>query len=156
MESLNGLGRRTPSENAKAASNWVMTDVLRALGERKETAAAFPVAPARLGALIGMVQDGTLSGTAARQLFEIMLTSPDDPHALVQRLGLAQVSDQEKIAQTVEEVLSANLGQVQKYLGGSEKIFGFFVGETMRRMAGKGNPKMINDVLKQKLKQRRA
>ncbi|HEX9006717.1 MAG TPA: Asp-tRNA(Asn)/Glu-tRNA(Gln) amidotransferase subunit GatB [Bacteroidota bacterium] len=155
LEQLNSLGLKDPKENAKSASNWVMTEVLRALGERKETVAAFPIAPARLGILIGMVQEGTLSGTAARQLFAKMLTDPGDPHALVRQQGLAQVSDRDAIAQVIDEVLNANPQQVAKYLGGGEKVFGYFVGESMRRMGGKGNPNMINEILRAKLNQRR-
>ena len=70
-------------------------------------------------------------------------------------LGLAQVSDTSAIEQAVDEVLNLNAAQVEKYLGGNEKIFGFFVGETMRRMKGKGNPKLINDMMREKLSRKR-
>lgn len=148
---LNLLGLRSAAENAKASSNWVMTDVLRVMDGKKGA----PVSAEHLGTLIGMIQDGTVSGTAARQLFEKLCSSPGDPRELVAQLGLAQVSDTSAIQQAVDEVLNLNAAQVEMYLGGNEKIFGFFVGETMRRMKGKGNPKLINDMLREKLSRKR-
>ncbi len=152
---LGTKGRKSTQENAKAASNWVMTDVLRVISERKVAIGDFPVEPVRLAALLGLIQDGTISGTIAKQVFALMLESHDDPQSIVEREGLVQVSDTKAIEQIVEAVLLANQQQVLKYLAGNEKIFGFFVGETMRRMKGKGNPAVINNVLKQTLERRR-
>ncbi len=148
---LNRLGLRSAAENSKVSSNWVMTDVLRVMDGKTGA----PVSAERLGTLIGMIQDGTVSGTAARQLFEKLCSDPGDPRGLVAMLGLAQVSDTSAIEQAVDEVLNLNAAQVEKYLGGNEKIFGFFVGETMRRMKGKGNPKLINDMMREKLSRKR-
>ncbi len=153
---LEKAGKKSSQENVKSASNWVMTDVLRVISERKCTAATFPVEPSRLGGLIVLIQDGTISGTIAKQVFEAMLDSSEDPEAIVRARGLLQVSDAEAIGSVVDEVLAANASQVAKYLEGSEKVFGYFVGEAMRRMHGKGNPKMINELLRQKLGQKKA
>ena len=122
----------------------------------KCTAATFPVEPSRLGALIVLIQEGTISGTIAKQVFEAMLDSREDPGAIVRARGLLQVSDAEAIGSVVDEVLAANALQVAKYLEGSEKVFGYFVGEAMRRMHGKGNPSMINELLRKKLGQKKA
>jgi aspartyl-tRNA(Asn)/glutamyl-tRNA(Gln) amidotransferase subunit B len=153
---LGETGRGNQAEHAKSASNWIMTDVLRVLSERKCSAADLPVQPDRLASLVALIQDGTISGTIAKQVFELMLASPDPPRAIVERHGLVQVSDSRAIERAVEEVLSRNARQVEQYLAGNEKIFGFFVGETMRRMQGKGNPNIIHEVLKRALAARRA
>ena len=111
----------------------------------------FPVTPAHLAAMIRMIADGTISGKIAKDVFEEMAASGDDPRAIVERKGLVQVSDQGAIERAVESVVAANLPQVQKYLDGNEKVFGFFVGETMKIMKGKGNPKIVNEVLRRRL-----
>jgi aspartyl-tRNA(Asn)/glutamyl-tRNA(Gln) amidotransferase subunit B len=146
---------KNPRELAKAASNWVMTEVLRVVSEQKIVMSDFPVPASYLGALIALVQDGTISGSVAKEVFARMLVSRDEPRAIVEQAGLAQVSDSGAIDAAVEAVLEANGPQVEKYLGGNAKIFGFFVGETMKLMKGKGNPKLVNESLKKKLDARR-
>ncbi len=142
---------KNPKENAKAVSNWVMTDVLRVLTEKKISIAEFPIQPGRLASMIGLIQDGTVSGKIAKDLFNDMLTKPDEPRVIVEREGWIQVSDTSAIEQAVNEVISTNQLQLEKYLAGNEKVFGYFVGETMKRMKGKGNPKLVNDILRQQL-----
>jgi len=150
LASLGGEGsvRRL---NAKAASNWVMTDVLRVISARGTTVAEFPVPPARLASMIGLIGDGTISGKIAKEVFEDMLAGGGDPRAIVERKGLLQVSDTGAIERAAESVIASNMPQVQKYLAGNEKVFAFFVGETMKIMKGKGNPKIVNEVLRRKL-----
>jgi aspartyl-tRNA(Asn)/glutamyl-tRNA(Gln) amidotransferase subunit B len=140
---------------AKPVSNWVMTDVLRVVADQKVEIASFPIAPARLAGMIGLILDGTISGKIAKDVFEAMLTSQAEAAAIVRERGLVQVSDGGAITAIVEEVLTANAAQVQQYLGGNERVFGFFVGETMKRMQGKGNPKMVNEVLRSQLAARK-
>jgi aspartyl-tRNA(Asn)/glutamyl-tRNA(Gln) amidotransferase subunit B len=111
----------------------------------------FPVSPQRLAAMIRLIQDGTISGKIAKDLFEEMLTNADDPNVIVEKKGWTQVSDTSAIEQAIDGVIAANQKQVEQYLGGSEKVFGFFVGETMKRMKGKGNPKLVNEILRAKL-----
>jgi aspartyl-tRNA(Asn)/glutamyl-tRNA(Gln) amidotransferase subunit B len=151
LASLTELNRKPSRENAKAVSNWVMTDVLRILSERKTSILGFSVRPVRLAAMIGLVHDGTISGKIAKDVFEEMLNSSDDPKTIVQKKGLSQISDSSSIEVVVDEVLRVNLPQVEKYLKGNEKVFGFLVGETMKRLKGKGNPRLVNDILRQKL-----
>jgi aspartyl-tRNA(Asn)/glutamyl-tRNA(Gln) amidotransferase subunit B len=155
---LGELSRRLatpPQAVAKTVSNWVMTEVLRVVSEQKISMDDFPVPPGHLASLIAMIQDGTVSGTIAKEVFAKMLVSREEPRAIVEQGGLAQVSDSRAIEEAVEGVLQANAQQVEKFLSGNVKIFGFFVGETMKLMKGKGNPKLVNDVLKQKLEARR-
>lgn len=150
LASLGGEGT-VRSRNAKAASNWVMTDVLRVMGGGKASAAEFPVSPARLASMIGLIADGTISGKIAKEVFEDMVATGDDPRAIVERKGLLQASDAGAIERAVDGVIASNMPQVQKYIGGNEKVFAFFVGETMKIMKGKGNPKIVNEVLRRKL-----
>ena len=128
-----------------------MTDVLRVVSERKTGISEFPVTPVHLAEMIALIQDGTISGKMAKDLFEEMLATGDEPKAIVRRKGLVQVSDSAAIEQAVDRVLASNRPQVEKYASGTEKLFGFFVGETMKVMKGKGNPTLVNDVLKKKL-----
>ena len=138
-------------ETYKLASNWTMTDVLRVLKEEKIAVGDFPVPPAHLGSMINLIIDGTISGKIAKEVFEEMIKTKESPNAIVGRKGLVQVSDVGAIEQVVEAILAANKGQVESYLGGKQQVFGFFVGETMKAMKGKANPKIVYDVLKRKL-----
>ena len=150
VAALGGAGE-VRAQNAKAASNWVMTDVLRVIAGGKTTARAFPVPAARLAAMIGMIGEGTISGKIAKEVFEEMAATGEEPRAIVARKGLVQVSDPEAIARAVDAVIAANAPQVRKYLEGNVKVFGFLVGETMKLMKGKANPAVVNDVLRRKL-----
>jgi aspartyl-tRNA(Asn)/glutamyl-tRNA(Gln) amidotransferase subunit B len=136
---------------AKAASNWVMTDVLRVVSEEKMPIERLPVPPGNLAALISLIHEGTISGSTAKEVFEEMKSTGDAPHSIVERKGLMQISDAGAIEAAVDKVLADHDRQVQQYLGGNAKVFGFFVGETMKRLKGKGNPGMINAMLRQKL-----
>jgi aspartyl-tRNA(Asn)/glutamyl-tRNA(Gln) amidotransferase subunit B len=142
-------------ENAKAVSNWVMTEVLRVQGETKVALKELPATPARLAALLGLIKGGTISGKIAKDVFAVMVESGEEPGAIVRARGLTQVSDASAIERVVEDVLEANPAQVAKYIGGNEKVFGFFVGETMKRMAGKANPAVVNQTLQRKLGERK-
>jgi aspartyl-tRNA(Asn)/glutamyl-tRNA(Gln) amidotransferase subunit B len=155
LAGLPGWPGQTHGVPAKTVSNWVMTEVLRVVGEQKITVKEFPILPARLAALIALIQDGTVSGSLAKEVFARMLVTRDEPRTIVEQGGLAQVSDAGAIEEAAEMVLNANAPQIDKFLAGNVKIFGFFVGETMKLMKGKGNPKLVNDVLKQKLEARR-
>ena len=151
LSSLTAVNGKTVRENAKAVSNWVMTEVLRAVGERKVGIPDFPIRPQRLASMVGLIHDGTISGKIAKEVFEEMLLSGDEPGTIVQKKGLVQVSDSTAIGEAIDKVLDSNSAQIEKYLRGNDKVFGFFVGETMKIMKGKGNPKVVNDILKQKL-----
>jgi aspartyl-tRNA(Asn)/glutamyl-tRNA(Gln) amidotransferase subunit B len=141
--------------NAKAASNWVMGDVLRLVRERKLDEALvierWPVPAAHLGALIALIDGGTISGKIAKTVFEQMVASGDAPAAIVERQGLVQVSDEGAIAAAIDRVLAANAAKVEEYRGGKDKLFGFFVGQVMKATGGKANPGLVNALLKQRL-----
>jgi len=137
--------------DAKAASNWVMGEVMRTLKEKYLDIAEFSVSPERLGGLIRMIGTGAISNTIAKQVFELMQQSEDTAEAIVEKEGLAQVSDTGEIERVVDEILAANPSQLEGYRAGKVKLFGFFVGQCMARMKGKANPKVVNEVLEKKL-----
>ena len=143
-------------DNAKAASNWVMGDVMRVIHERKlddgPTITDWPVSAARLAALIGLIDDGTISGKIAKSVFEDMLTTDESPRAIVERKGLVQMSDEGAIQTIIDEVLAAHPDKVAEYRGGKDKLQGFFVGQVMKATGGKANPPLVNKLLMAKLK----
>lgn len=149
-EVVRGLTRKNV-ETSKQASNWVMTDVLRVIGDKKISISEFPIPPAYLSKMINLINEGTISGTIGKEVFEDMLSNPEPPDQIVEKKGLVQVSDRAEIEKIVVKVLEANKNQVEKYLGGMDKIFGFFVGQTMKATGGKANPKVVNEILKKKL-----
>ncbi len=135
----------------KAASNWVMSELFGALNRLGKTIAESPVSPKQAAELIGLVQDGTLSGSLAKQVFEVMLETGQDAGVIVEERGLKQTSDTGAIEAEIAKVMEANPDKVAEYRGGKDKLFGFFVGQTMRAMAGKANPGVVNDLLKKAL-----
>lgn len=150
VRALSAKGR----DAAKTASNWVMTDVLRSLNERQCTAEEFPVTSERLAAMLDLLLDGTVSGTIAKELFADMLVSPDAPKVIVERKGMAQISDTGAIGREIDAVLARFPAETARFRAGETKLMGFFVGETMKVMKGKGNPKLINELLRTKLEGR--
>ncbi len=138
-------------EAYKQASNYLMTDVLRVVNEKNIGIRKFSIRPAQLSRMIDLINEGTISTKIAKEVFEEMLQTGQDPDAIVEKKGLRQVSDESAIGEVVEEVLQSNPDEVQKYIGGKEKLFGFFVGEIMKKTRGKANPKILNDLLRQKL-----
>jgi aspartyl-tRNA(Asn)/glutamyl-tRNA(Gln) amidotransferase subunit B len=138
-------------ENAKSVSNWVMTEILRVVGERKLKLADFPVGPEHLAGLLLLMKNNTISGKIAKEVFEDMTSGGGDPEAIVRNKNLAQVSDVAALEQVIDRVLADHQAQVQKYIDGSSKLFCFFVGETMKLTRGKANPAMVNDLLRKKL-----
>ncbi len=138
-------------KNRKAAANWVMTEVLRVVHDSgKSMGEAVPPA-AEVGALLKMVEDAKVSLNAAKTAFAAMCTSGKGAQATISELGLAQVSDEGTIADAIDKIIAAEPAKVAEYRGGRDKLFGFFVGQAMKAMGGKGNPKVINDLLKKKL-----
>ena len=141
----------------KTISNWVMDSVLRFVKEEKLDAAlkieTWPCPPERLGELIGLIQDGTISTTIAKTVYEEMRRTGHSPEEIIESKGLRQVSDTDTLQAAIAEVLTANPDKVDAYRGGKEKLLGFFVGQVMRATQGKANPQMVNTLLRQKLSQ---
>ena len=135
----------------KAAANWVASELFGALNRLGKTIADCPVEPAQAAELLSLVGDGTISGSLAKQVFEIMLETGEGAAEIVEQRGLKQTSDTGAIDAAVDAVLAANADKVEQYKGGKEALFGFFVGQVMKAMAGKANPKLVNERLRAKL-----
>jgi len=141
------------TDDYKSASNWVMVDVLKVLNDKKIDIKDFPVAPKSLGSLINLINDGTISGKIAKDIFPVMCEEKKDPLAIVMEKNLFQIKDESELERIVEEVVSKNDSELQQYFKGKEKVFGFFVGQVMKMTQGKANPKSVNELLKKKLNQ---
>lgn len=137
--------------NAKGAANWVMGELTRALNDNGLDIVQSPVSPVQLAGMISLIDKGTISGTIAKKVFEELWKNGGDAAAIVEQQGLAQVSDTGAIETAIDQIMAANMGQVEEYRGGKDKVFGFFVGQVMKAMKGKANPAVVNDLLKQKL-----
>ncbi len=137
----------------KAASNWIMGELMRMLNETNTAIEDCPMKPAALAGLLKLIDSGTINAKIAKGVFSEMFTSGRDAEAIVKEKGLVQVSDTGEIERIVDEVLAANPKEVERYRGGDEKLLGFFVGQLMKLTKGKANPKTVNEILSRKLKQ---
>jgi aspartyl-tRNA(Asn)/glutamyl-tRNA(Gln) amidotransferase subunit B len=135
----------------KAAANWVASELFGALNRLGKTIAESPVGPAEAAELLALVGDGTISGSLAKQVFEIMLETGEGAADIVEKRGLKQTSDTGAIDAAVDEVLAANADKVEQYKAGKQALFGFFVGQVMKAMAGKANPQVVNERLRARL-----
>ena len=136
--------------DAKTAANWVMGDLFGMLNKAGLGIEDSPIAAARLGALIDLISDGTISGRIAKDVFAEMAATGADPGAIVAAKGLRQVTDTAAIEAAVDAALAAHPAQVAQYAG-NPKVLGFFVGQVMKATQGKANPALVNELLRKKL-----
>ena len=139
------------TDDYKTASNWVMGDVLKVLNEEKIDIKDFRISPENLGNLINLINNGTISGKIAKEIFPLMLEDNRDPALIVKEKNLTQISDLSEIENIIDKILDKSEREVQQYLEGKEKVFGYFVGQVMRETKGKANPKLVNELLREKL-----
>ena len=141
--------------NPKSISNWIMGDLLRVLHERKLDDAlvirTWPTSPTHLAGLVRLIDNGEISNTIAKTVFEEMVRSGDDPEHIMTQQGLRQVTDETAILTAVDEVLRKHADKVDQYRAGKDKLFGFFVGQVMKATQGKANPQQVNSLLKKQL-----
>ena len=137
--------------DAKQAANWVTGDLFGALNRTGTTIETSPVSADNLGALLDLIADNTINGKIAKQVFEDMVATGNSPAAIVEAKGLRQVTDTSAIDTAVDAIMAANPDKVAEYRSGKDKLFGFFVGQVMKAMAGKGNPALVNAAIKAKL-----
>jgi aspartyl-tRNA(Asn)/glutamyl-tRNA(Gln) amidotransferase subunit B len=136
----------------KTVSNWMMGELLRELKKDEREIDQCPVTPQHLAEMLKMMKEGTISGKIAKDVFEEMYHTGDRPEKIVKEKGWTQILDTAEIEKTIQEVIDNNRKQVEDYRKGKEKLFGFFVGEVMKETKGKANPKLVNELLKKKLK----
>lgn len=154
---LGALQRRSTasaSTQAKAVSNFVMTEVLRVLNERALDLDAFPVEADRLAGLVLLRLANAISSNGAQEIFDAMLDDPRDPEALAAVHNLLQVSDEGALLPVVDQVLDKHADQVQVYLGGKQGLLGFFIGQVMRSFEGSPDPTLVRTLLLERLEQR--
>jgi aspartyl-tRNA(Asn)/glutamyl-tRNA(Gln) amidotransferase subunit B len=137
--------------NAKAVSNWIMGDLMRRLKEKEMETDAIPFPPLNLAKLVTLIDKGTISGTIAKKVFDKMFDTGKDPEVIVKEEGLEVVNDEGALVAIVKKVLESNPQSVADYKSGKEKAFGFLVGQAMKESRGKGNPQVINKLLKDEL-----
>jgi aspartyl-tRNA(Asn)/glutamyl-tRNA(Gln) amidotransferase subunit B len=135
----------------RAASNWVMTDVLAWLNQRQVEIAALPITPAALAGLVGIVADGTISSGSGRRVFARMAETGRSAATIVAEEGLAQIADEAQLVTWADDVLARFPEHVQRYRAGDRKLLGYFMGELMRRSAGRADPNAARRVLQARL-----
>ncbi len=137
--------------DVKLSANWITGELFALLNENNLEISESPISPENLSKLINLISDGTISGKIAKTIFEIMSKEDKDPNIIVGEKGLKQESDPKALEDLIQKVLSSNKDKVNEYKSGKDKLFGFFVGLVMKESKGKGNPQMINKILKEKL-----
>jgi aspartyl-tRNA(Asn)/glutamyl-tRNA(Gln) amidotransferase subunit B len=135
----------------KLAANWVINELLGALNKDEKTLSESPIKAESLGGLIALISDNTISGKIAKDVFAEMYTSGKEAAVIVEEKGLKQVTDTGAIEAVIDKIIADNPHNVAAYRGGKDKLFGFFVGQTMKETGGKANPAMVNEILKKKL-----
>ena len=135
----------------KLVSNWVMGTLLGLLNSEGKSIDQSPVSAAQLAELIALIETDVISGKIAKTVFDEMVASGKAPKVIVEEKGLVQVTDASAIESVVDQVISANPSEVEKFKAGNAKLMGFFVGQVMRETKGKANPQMVNTLLKEKL-----
>ena len=140
------------NSDVKLATNWITGELFALLNEKNIEITESPVSSKNLSKLINLIKDGTISGKIAKSVFEIMRDGDKDPITIVEEKGLKQQSDPKELENIINKVISENPKNVEAYKSGKDKLFGFFVGQVMKTSGGKANPKLVNEILKKKLK----
>ncbi len=138
-------------DNPKEVSNWITGPLLGLLNAREIDIDESPISPAMLAELLGLIQDGTISNKIAKTVFDTMAETGKAPAEIVTEKGLVQVTDTAVLEAVVQAVLSRSDKEVAAYKNGKTKLMGFFVGQVMRETKGKANPKIVNEILREKL-----
>jgi aspartyl-tRNA(Asn)/glutamyl-tRNA(Gln) amidotransferase subunit B len=136
---------------AKLAANWVNGDLAAFLNRDGLEIQASPINAATLAGMLRRIADNTISGKIAKDVFEAMWSERCDADAIIEARGLRQITDDSAIEKAIDAVMAANPGQLAEYRSGKDKLFGFFVGQTMKATQGKANPALLNELLKKKL-----
>ena len=136
----------------KAIANWIMVELLKFLNDDKIAITQCSITPQGLAELLKLIDKGTISGKIGKQVFAQMYSDADnDPELIVTTKGLAQMSDAGELTGMIDEILAANADKVKEYQDGKSKMFGFFVGQVMKRSKGQANPQMVNELIKERI-----
>ena len=140
------------TSDIKLAKNWIMGDLFASLNEKNISISQSPVTAKKMSQLIDSISSGVISGRTAKEVFEIMKESGEEPNKIIESKGLQQKSDPKELEKIIEKILTENNDKVEQYKSGKDKLFGFFVGQVMKISGGKANPQLVNQILKNKLK----
>ncbi|SFV66431.1 Aspartyl-tRNA(Asn) amidotransferase subunit B @ Glutamyl-tRNA(Gln) amidotransferase subunit B [hydrothermal vent metagenome] len=135
----------------KASVNWLTTELLGRLKKTEFDISTSPVSASKLGELVSKIDDGTISGKGAKDILDVLMEKDEDISSLIDSMGLAQVSDDGAILAIIDDILEKNPDKVEQFKAGKEKLFGFFVGQTMKASKGSANPQKVNQLLKERL-----
>ena len=137
--------------DVKLSTNWITGELFAVLNDKNLEISQTPISAKNLSKLVNLIKDGTISGKIAKKVFEEMINGDKDPQIIIDTKGLKQQSDPKAIEELINKVIQNNAEKVTEYKSGKEKLFGFFVGQAMKESKGKGNPQLINKILKEKL-----
>ena len=143
---------KTNASKPKLAANWVLGELSAALNQNELEISDSPVSAEMLSGLLARIEDNTISNKIAKEVFQSMWGGEGSVDEIIETKGLKQITDSGEIEALVEQVVNDNPAQVEQYLSGKDKVFGFFVGQVMKLSKGKANPQQVNELLKQKLK----
>jgi aspartyl-tRNA(Asn)/glutamyl-tRNA(Gln) amidotransferase subunit B len=135
----------------RAAANWLTGEVMGWMRRHERDPIAVPLAGSQLAELVAMVEDGTVSSSAAKEVLEGVMSGEGDPREVAEARDLIQISDTSELTTAVEEVLASNAEAVANYRSGETKVLGFLVGQVMRATQGKADPQLVNQLLAEKL-----
>ncbi len=140
------------NQDPKLTANWLLNDLLGNLSEAGKDIECSPVSPQSLAELVKLIRENVLSSKLAKEVIKDMVLTGKSPVQIVEEKGLKQVSDEGQIRSMIEEVLRENPKEVERFKAGEEKVFGFLVGQVMKKARGKANPQMVNRILKEMLR----
>jgi aspartyl-tRNA(Asn)/glutamyl-tRNA(Gln) amidotransferase subunit B len=140
------------TSDIKLAKNWIMGDLFASLNDKNISISESPIKAKEMASLINTISSGLISGRAAKEVFEVMKDTGGEPVKIIEEKGLKQKSDPKELEALIDRILDENKDKVAQYKSGKDKLFGFFVGQTMKVSGGTANPKLVNDILKNKLK----
>ena len=139
------------SNSPKLSANWIMGELSAELNNENLSIDESKITSNQLGQLILRIEDGTISGKIAKEIFEKLWSSDNEVDEIIQGEGLEQVTDDKEIESMIDKVINNNPEQLEQYRSGKDRLFGFFVGQVMKASQGKANPKQVNDILRKKL-----
>ena len=140
------------TSDIKLTKNWIMGDLFASLNEKNISISQSPVTAKIMAQLINSISSGVISGRTAKDVFEIMKETGEEPNKIIESKGLQQKSDPKELERIIDKILNNNKDKVDQYKSGKDKLFGFFVGQVMKASEGKANPKLVNEILFKKLK----
>lgn len=151
LELANYFDEACKFTKSKSLINWILRNLIGYLKESKTELRSCKVTPERLAKLVELIENDTINTRVAQEVFEIVAETGNEPEAIVEEKGLKQIGSSEELETIIKEIIDANPKNVEQYKGGKDRLFGFFVGQAMQKTQGKGNPKIIQELLKKHL-----